>query len=146
MSLHSPDRQETYLQLADIQPSLLLDGENPRLIDEWQMAPQLWDAIRHDIDEKGKEGLYILTGSTSVDESRIKHSGAGRISRLKMYTMSLYESLDSNGTVSLFDLMTDSTKVSAKSILTIEDYAHLIVRGGWPSTISKSDTVIQRCV
>ena len=144
LSLHSPDRQETYLQLADIQPFLLLDGENPRLIDEWQMAPQLWDAIRHDIDEKGKEGLYILTGSTSVDESRIKHSGAGRISRLKMYTMSLYESLDSNGTVSLFDLMTDSTKVSAKSILTIEDYAHLIVRGGWPSTISKSDTVIQR--
>ena len=104
LNLHSPDQQETYLQLADIKPSLLLDGEHPRLIDEWQMAPQLWDAIRHDVDVKSTEGLYILTGSTSVDETKIKHSGAGRISRLKMYTMSLYESQDSNGTVSLSDV------------------------------------------
>ncbi len=146
LNLHSPDQQETYLQLADIRPSLLLEGEHPRLIDEWQMAPQLWDAIRHDVDEKGTEGLYILTGSTSVDETKIKHSGAGRISRLKMYMMSLYESRDSNGTVSLSGLFVNPTNVAAKSMLTIEDYARLIVRGGWPSTIGKSDTVIQRQV
>jgi predicted AAA+ superfamily ATPase len=144
LNLHSPDQQETYLQLADIKPSLLLDGEHPRLIDEWQMAPQLWDAIRHDVDVKSTEGLYILTGSTSVDETKIKHSGAGRISRLKMYTMSLYESQDSNGTVSLSDLLENSTNVAAKSDLMIEDYARLIVRGGWPSTIGKSNAVVQR--
>ncbi len=68
------------------------------------MAPQLWDAVRHDIDVKGEFGPYILTGSTSVDEKKLKHSGAGRISRLKMYTMSLFESQDSNGAVSIADL------------------------------------------
>lgn len=144
LKMDSPDEQENYLQLADIKPSLLLEGEHPRLIDEWQMAPQLWDAIRHDVDEKSTEGLYILTGSTSVDETKIRHSGAGRISRLKMYTMSLYESEDSNGSVSLYDLMDNSLNVVAKSDLTIEDYAYLIVRGGWPSTIGKSDTVVRR--
>lgn len=144
LSMQSPDHQEAYMQLAEITPSLLLQGENPRLIDEWQMAPQLWDAVRHDVDEKGDVGLYILTGSTSVDEKRIMHSGAGRISRLKMHTMSLFESGDSNGTVSLAELFGSSSSIAVRSALSVEDYARLIVRGGWPGTIGKSEEINRR--
>lgn len=144
LAMQSPDQQEAYLQLAAVRPSLLLEGEHPRLLDEWQMAPQLWDAVRHDVDLQGRTGLYILTGSTSVDEKQSKHSGAGRISRLKMYTMSLYESGDGSGDISLEDLFDGQQEVSAQSSLTIEDYARLIVRGGWPGTIGKSESVSRR--
>jgi len=137
--MQDPDNQENYQQLAAIRPSLLLRGEHPRLIDEWQMAPQLWDAIRHDVDIQGKDGLYILTGSTSVDEKKIKHSGAGRISRLCMYTMSLYESRHSNGSVSLLDLFAGRNFEGSICSLKIEDYAALIARGGWPRSAGKSD-------
>ena len=85
--LQDPDEREQNLRLADIKPSLLLEGDNPKLIDEWQDAPQLWDAVRFSIDQKGMTGLYILTGSTSVDESKIAHTGTGRISRLRMRTI-----------------------------------------------------------
>ena len=146
LDLQSPDNQESYLQLADLRPSLLLEGENPRLIDEWQMAPQLWDAIRHEVDVRGEPGQYILTGSTSIDERTIKHSGAGRISRLKMYTMSLYESNDSNGSISLAGLFQDPSAVASRSTLEIDDYARLIVRGGWPGTIGKSVDVSNRLI
>lgn len=142
--MQSPDNQESYLQLAGMRPSLLLEGDKPRLIDEWQMAPSLWDAIRHDVDIQGKEGLYILTGSTSVDESQIRHSGAGRISRLSMYTMSLMESGDSNAQISLTELFNHPSDIGAKGDLNIEDYAQLIIRGGWPSTIGKDDTIARR--
>ncbi len=144
LSLQSPDNQEAYLQLAALRPSLLLEGDNPRLIDEWQMAPQLWDAVRHDVDSRGATGLYILTGSTSVDETRIKHSGAGRLSRMKMYTMSLFESLDSNGSVSLNTLFEFPEFRGARSLLKLEDYARLIVRGGWPGTMGKTDRIVHR--
>jgi uncharacterized protein len=144
--MQDPDNQESYMQLADIKPSLLLQGENPRLIDEWQMAPQLWDAVRHEVDSRGEAGLFILTGSTSVDEKKLKHSGAGRISRLKMYTMSLFESGDSNGTVSLAELFGNSTDVAARTGLTVEEYARLIARGGWPGTVNKSIEIAQRQV
>ncbi len=142
--MQDPDNQEAYQQLAPIQPSLLLQGENPRLIDEWQMAPMLWDAIRHDIDMKNKEGLYILTGSTTVDESRIQHSGAGRITRLKMHTMSLFESMDSNGKVSLQERFDNKAFQGTKSDLVLNDYARLICRGGWPSSLGKSDSVARK--
>ena len=82
------------LATAKAKPSLLLKGDNPRLIDEWQEAPVLWDAVRTAVDTRQEEGLFILTGSTSVDESQIHHTGTGRISRMKMYPMSLYESKD----------------------------------------------------
>lgn len=144
LNMQSPDNQESYLQLADIKPSILLEGENPRLIDEWQMAPQLWDAVRHDVDERGTVGLYIMTGSTSVNEKRLKHSGAGRISRLKMYTMSLFESNDSNGAISLLDLFNTPSSIAARSALRIEDYARLVTRGGWPGTIGMSEEVNRR--
>ena len=144
LSMQSPDNQEAYLQLAEIAPSMLLEGEHPRLIDEWQMAPQLWDAVRHDVDSKGDIGLYILTGSTSVDEKKLKHSGAGRISRLKMYTMSLFESNESNGTVSLAEIFKSPSGIVSRSDLKIEDYARLIIRGGWPGTIDKSEDINRR--
>ena len=106
-----------------------MEGDNPRLIDEWQMAPQLWDAVRHSVDIRNAFGLYILTGSVTVDEKSIKHSGIGRISRLRMYTMSLFESNDSNGTVRITELFENpDSNLSARSSLDIEDYAHLIVR------------------
>ena len=144
LSMHSPDNQESYLQLADIRPSLLLEGDNPRLIDEWQMAPQLWDAVRHAVDERGEEGLFILTGSTSVDEKKLRHSGAGRISRLKMHTMSLFESADSSGDIRLSDLFNSPKGIAARSPKSVEDYAHLITRGGWPGTIGKNMDISQR--
>lgn len=135
--MHDEDSRESNIQLAKTKPSILLRGESPRLIDEWQIAPELWDAIRFDIDNKGKEGLFILTGSTIVDESKIMHSGAGRISRLLMRTMSLYESGDSNGTISLLELFNDKKELSAQADIDIEDMAKILVRGGWPNSIEK---------
>ncbi len=143
--LQNPDERVENLRIADIKPSLLLEGENPRLIDEWQDAPQLWDAVRFNIDQRGETGLYILTGSTTVDESNIAHSGTGRISRIRMRTMSLYESGESNGEVSIRDLLLNKN-IASKSKHTIEDITKLIVSGGWPSSIDKSLDVKQRQV
>jgi len=142
--MQQPDEKQNNLQLAQVQPSLLLKGEKPRLIDEWQMAPQLWDAIRFDVDQQSTEGIYILTGSTVVDESKISHSGAGRISRLTMRTMSSFESNDSNGTVSLSDLFEGNHNIGAQSNLGLIDIANLVVRGGWPSTINKSQKIAMK--
>ena len=107
LKLQDPDKSQGYLLTAQAKPSLLLEGDKPRLIDEWQMAPVLWDAVRTSVDEMNIEGQYILTGSTVVDESKIMHTGTGRIARLKMYTMSLFESRESNGTISLTKLFND---------------------------------------
>jgi hypothetical protein len=139
LKLQDPDRSQGYLLTAQTKPSLLLEGEKPRLIDEWQMAPVLWDAIRTSIDNLSTEGLYILTGSTVVDESKIMHSGTGRIARLKMYPMSLYESKESNGVVSLRRLFDDKNYNidGFKSNLTIENLIFASCRGGWPSSLNK---------
>ena len=102
--LQHPVYGKSYLKLADTNPIELLKGEKPMLIDEWQMAPELWDAVRYLVDESDEDGLYILTGSTIVDESKIMHSGAGRIKRIVMRPMSLYESGESTGAISLMDL------------------------------------------
>ena len=105
LQMQDPDRRDGYIATANTKPSLLLQGETPRLIDEWQVAPVLWDAVRTAVDARQKEGQFILTGSTSVDNSQIMHSGTGRISRMKMYPLSLFESKESNGHISLKDLL-----------------------------------------
>ena len=104
IKMQDTDNAAEYLATAATKPSLLLRGENPRLIDEWQDAPNLWDAVRDTVDNRSDVGLYILTGSTVVDKDKIKHSGTGRIARMKMYPMSLWESKESSGEVSLREL------------------------------------------
>lgn len=139
LKLQDPDKTQGYLKTAEVKPSLLLKGDNPRLIDEWQMAPVLWDAVRNAVDERGDVGLFILTGSTSVDESSIMHSGTGRISRMIMYPMSLYESNESNGKISLRALF-DNPDIDIDGIessLTIEKLVFAACRGGWPSSLNK---------
>lgn len=139
LKLQDPDKTKAYLATAEVKPSLLLNGENPRLIDEWQMAPVLWDAVRSAVDERNEEGLFILTGSTTVDENSIMHSGTGRISRLTMYPMSLYESKESNGKISLKELFDnpDYDIDGVTSELTIEKLVFAVCRGGWPSSLNK---------
>ena len=139
LKLQDPDKSQGYLLTAQTKPSLLLEGDKPRLIDEWQMAPVLWDAIRTSVDNLSIEGLYILTGSTVVDESKIMHSGTGRIARLKMYPMSLFESKESNGIISLKQLFDNKNYNidGLKSNLTIENLIFASCRGGWPSSLNK---------
>lgn len=139
LKLQDPDKTQGYLRTAEVKPSLLLRGDNPRLIDEWQMAPVLWDAVRNMVDERGESGLFILTGSTSVDESAIMHSGTGRISRMVMYPMSLYESKESNGKISIRELFDDpDTDIDGiRSELSIEELVFAACRGGWPSSLNK---------
>lgn len=139
LRMQDPDRLEANLATARVKPSFLLKGENPRLIDEWQVAPVLWDAIRTAVDERQEEGLFILTGSTSVDNSKIQHSGTGRISRLKMYPMSLYESKESNGGISLKELFDhpDMDIDGISSSLSIEELIFAACRGGWPATLRR---------
>lgn len=105
LKLQDPDRREEKLTTAETMPSLLLKGKQPRLIDEWQDAPKLWDAVRIAVDNSGgKSGQYILTGSNTVNQDKICHTGIGRISRMNMYPMSLWESKDSSGEISLKEL------------------------------------------
>lgn len=142
LRMQDPDHREGYLATANTKPSLLLQGENPRLIDEWQVAPVLWDAVRTAVDKRQEEGLFILTGSTSVDNSSILHSGTGRISRMKMYPMSLFESGESNGSISLKTLFNDASFDidGIRSSLAIEELIFAACRGGWPGALRrKSD-------
>ena len=141
LKLQDIDKQDEYRAWLDIKPSKLLEGEKPRLIDEWQMAPILWDGIRNSVDELDGEGLYILTGSTVVDESKIMHSGTGRIHRLLMRPMSLYESGESNGKISIEDLFNDSNVDidGIESDLTIDDLIFAACRGGWPDSLNKKN-------
>ena len=138
------DMREGYLVTANTKPSLLLKGEKPRLIDEWQDAPVLWDSVRMEVDRQKQEGLFILTGSTSVDNSQILHTGTGRITRLKMYPMSLYESGESNGQISVSELFEDpSLDIDGiMSDMKIEDLIYAASRGGWPATLRKKSEAI----
>lgn len=141
IELQDPDNRESYLMWADIKPSKLLEGEKPRLIDEWQIAPVLWDAVRHSVDKLSGYGLYILTGSTVVDESKLMHSGTGRIHRLIMRPMSLYESGESNGKISLMELF-DNPNMDIEGIesdLTFDDLIFAACRGGWPDSLNHED-------
>ncbi|MCD8129880.1 MAG: DUF4143 domain-containing protein [Lachnospiraceae bacterium] len=133
--MQDPDRTKSYLKAADTKPSLLLKGETPRLLDEWQAAPVLWDAVRFMVDQRGEAGQFILTGSAVPQDNIVQHTGTGRISRMMMRPMSLYESLESNGTISLTELFDGNTDIGAFSELTIEQTAFAIVRGGWPASV-----------
>lgn len=139
INFQDQDNKQNYLNIAAVKPSALLVGANPRLIDEWQVIPQIWDAVRQEVDSRGEEGLFILTGSSHVDPTKILHSGIGRISRLQMRTLSLYESGDSNGTASIASLFEGkSDDLDLVSTLELEDIAELVIRGGWPQGINKS--------
>lgn len=134
--MDEPEHIRQNIELAQLSPKLLLTGDNPRLIDEWQLAPQLWDAIRFEADHRGNTGLFILTGSAvPADRSSIYHTGTGRFAWLTMRTMSLFESGDSTGELKLNDLFALKTPLYAENKLTITDLAFLICRGGWPASI-----------
>lgn len=138
LRLQNPDEREQYLATAAVKPSMLLMGETPRLIDEWQDAPVLWDAVRTMVDKRMETGQFILTGSNAVDESKIRHSGAGRISRMTMGTMSLWESGESNGKISLTDLFNrpDLDIDGIESPMSVEQLIFAACRGGWPAAIN----------
>jgi uncharacterized protein len=136
--MQDPDESANYLQQAMVKPSLLLSGDTPRLIDEWQVAPVLWDAVRYAVDQRGEMDQFILTGSTMPLRKETMHSGTGRISRLKMRTMSLFESGESTGQVSLAGLF-NQHEPDGTAQLPIEGLAFAIARGGWPASIGLSD-------
>ena len=125
-------------QLADISPSLILEGETPRLIDEWQEVPSIWDAVRYEVDRRGEKSQFILTGSSTPNRKGIMHSGAGRIGKLRMRTMSLFESGDSSGKVSLCELCNDSIKPSMTGEVSLKELIYYVVRGGWPGNLGVS--------
>lgn len=122
-------------QLAQMSPSLVLDGETPRLIDEWQEVPPLWDAVRYKVDQTPKKGQFILTGSATPNHKGILHSGAGRIARIRMRTMSLYESGDSSGDVSLEDLCNGKLTPKMTGEVDLKNIIEFIIRGGWPASL-----------
>lgn len=134
--MQDPDKTISYMNLADTKPSLLLQGETPRLIDEWQMAPVLWDAVRFEVDRRQKVGQFILTGSSVPKDGITAHTGTGRIAQMLMRPMSLFESKESNGAISLKSLLEGNVEISATSSLHIEDIAYSICRGGWPASIT----------
>lgn len=134
--MDDPKLKSTYLRLAEIGIEQLLEGDTPHLIDEWQLAPQLWDAIRYEVDHREALGQFILTGSAvPADVSKIDHSGTGRFARLTMRPMSLWESGDSTGEVSLRALFDGERQVWGFSEFDLEDIAYLICRGGWPKAV-----------
>ena len=135
IAMDEPDKTKQYKQMAELNPSALLEGEMPRLVDEWQLAPNLWNAVRYEVDKRDDFGQFILTGSAVPAEfDASMHSGTGRISRLYMRTMSLYESKDTDGAVSWSDLF-DDKEISCTNHKTLDDIAFLICRGGWPISI-----------
>ena len=138
LKLQSPDTRDGYLATAATKPSLLLEGATPRLIDEWQDAPTLWDAVRSAVDTRQKVGQFILTGSNSVDKSKILHTGTGRIARIKMAPMSLWESGESTGEISLMELFNNPDIVidGKMSCLDIKQLIFAACRGGWPASLS----------
>ena len=123
-------------KLAEMSPALILDGEKPRLIDEWQEVPLIWDAVRHNVDHTAEKGQYILTGSATPNHKGILHSGAGRIAKLRMHPMSLYESGDSSGAVSLEKLCKGELSPMITGEVDLKELIRLIIRGGWPGSIS----------
>lgn len=147
LSMADPDTLAQNLALARTNISRLLVGKTPRLIDEWQIAPQFWDAIRNEVDNRDDDGQFMLTGSAVppkpkkdengnlIEEEQIHHTGTGRISRLKLRTMTLWESEDSTGMVSLGELFKNSDYVDGESHIDLERLAYLTCRGGWPKAV-----------
>ncbi len=149
LSMADPDTLSQNLALARTNISRLLVGASPRLIDEWQIAPQFWDAVRNEVDKREDDGQFILTGSAVppkpkkdaegnlIEEEQIHHSGTGRISRLKLRTMTLWESEDSTGMVSLGKLFENADSIDGESHIDLERLAYLTCRGGWPKAVLK---------
>ncbi len=125
-------------QLAQLDPSIVLDGQFPRLIDEWQEVPSLWDAVRFKVDDQAVKGQFILTGSATPKRRGVMHSGTGRIARLRMMSMSLYESGDSTGFISLKDICNSVYETKLTGEVQLRTIAALILRGGWPGSIGLS--------
>lgn len=147
--MDEPKKFKQNLLLADTDPEILLEGKTPRLIDEWQLAPKLWDTIRFSVDHKNRFGLYILTGSAvPSDTSDIHHTGTGRFSWLRMRTMSLFESGDSTGEVSLSNLFANPDEpVRGISAISLQQMAFLICRGGWPMALGvPKDVALQQSI
>lgn len=122
--------------LAEMSPALVLEGETPRLLDEWQEVPSIWDAVRYTVDERAEKGQFILTGSSTPKRKGVLHSGAGRIGKLRMRTMSLYESGESSGVVSLEDLCRGKMTPALTGEVSLRDLANVTVRGGWPGNLN----------
>ena len=138
--LDDPKRKDEYMRLAQTDIEELLLGEAPHLIDEWQKAPQIWDACRHVVDTQGEDGMFILTGSAEpVDSDKISHSGTGRVGWVKMRPMSLWESEESSGGISIAQLFEGEFKAAAAQEYSLRDICFLICRGGWPKAIGKSE-------
>ena len=139
--MQDPDTRESNMGFARTAPSILLKGDTPRLIDEWQTSPVLWDAVRHAVDMRGDPGQFILTGSAVPTDDAVMHTGTGRIARIRMRPMSLFESLESNGSVSLADLF-NSADIEGTSSLKIEDLAFVMMRGGWPASVGNNENAM----
>ena len=142
LNMGNTDDREQNLLLADIKPSLLLQGATPRLIDEWQVAPRIWDEVRYEVDHRSGFGQFILTGSAvPVDRSKILHTGTGRFAWIKMRPMSLYESGESSGEISLSKLFSSAKEENffARNRVGFKDLAFLVCRGGWPDSIFISE-------
>ncbi len=140
--MQDPAKKRQNLELADLAPDRLLQGATPRLIDEWQLSPKLWDAVRFEVDKRDEFGQFILTGSAvppNTDE--ISHTGTGRISRMLMRPMSLYESKESSGSVSLSALFDGDTNIYGENKLDIDNLAFLICRGGWPKALDYPEKI-----
>ncbi|MCL2859668.1 MAG: DUF4143 domain-containing protein [Oscillospiraceae bacterium] len=142
IELQDPVEGAKYKEIAENNINLLLEGEKPRLVDEWQLIPGVWNAIRYDIDKQNERGLYLITGSVKPNDKDKKdlHSGIGRMSFVTMYPMSLYESGDSNGSISLKEILDGKAKVHGQTTdITYERLAYLTCRGGWPSSVTQKD-------
>lgn len=152
LSMADPNTLSQNLAIARTNITRLLAGETPRLIDEWQIAPQFWDAVRNEVDNRDDDGQFMLTGSAvpgkarkddsgnSIGDEQIFHTGTGRISRLKLRTMSLWESGDSTGDVSLGNLFVNADKIDGVSHIDLDRLAYLTCRGGWPKAVLKKTT------
>ena len=140
--MDDPEKKEQNIAMSELNPKRLLKGATPRLIDEWQLAPKLWDAIRFEVDHRGELGQFVLTGSAvPADTGEITHSGTGRFTWLTMRPMSLYESGDSTGEVRLKDLFSGAAEIDGASNLSIDRLAFLVCRGGWPQAVDMQDEI-----
>lgn len=140
--MDDPEKKEQNIAMAELNPKRLLKGATPRLIDEWQLAPKLWDAIRFEVDHRGELGQFVLTGSAvPADTKEITHSGTGRFTWLTMRPMSVYESGESTGEVSLKELFDGNAEIEGESKLGIDRLAFIVCRGGWPQAMSMRDEI-----
>jgi len=140
--MQDPDTIKANILTAATKPSLLLEGETPRLLDEWQVAPELWNAVRFAVDKRRTNGQFILTGSVIPSRTDDMHTGTGRIARMKMRTMSLFETEDSTGEISLEAMFDDEANSDGRSELSVERLAFIINRGGWPAAAHEGDEKI----